>query len=95
MLNNIMDYRVSSANLKALRNSKDRQAKAVYAILTSPLYERAREGEDVYAAIWALWASIAGSGLSNMTNGIVSHACKTKDFDKLEWLLHKKLEEAK
>lgn len=56
-------------------------------ILASPLYARLRGGEDLYTAVWALWESLAGTGLSNMTAGAVCHACKTHDLDQLDWAL--------
>lgn len=46
-------------------------------ILASPLYARLKGGEDLYTAVWALWESLAGTGLSNMKAGAVCHACKT------------------
>ena len=56
-------------------------------ILDSPLYARLKGGEDLYTAVWALWESLAGTGLSNMTAGTVCHACKTRDLSQLEWAL--------
>lgn len=56
-------------------------------ILASPLYARLKGGEDLYTAVWALWESLAGTGLSNMTAGAVCHACKTHDLDQLDWAL--------
>lgn len=57
-------------------------------ILASPLYARLKGGEDLYTAVWALWESLAGTGLSNMTAGAVCHACKTHDLDQLDWAAH-------
>lgn len=56
-------------------------------ILASPLYARLKGGKDLYTAVWALWESLAGTGLSNMTAGAVCHACKTHDLDQLDWAL--------
>lgn len=56
-------------------------------ILASPLYARLKGGEDLYTAVWALWESLAGTGLSNMKAGAVCHACKTHDLDQLDWAL--------
>lgn len=56
-------------------------------ILAGPLYARLRGGEDLYTVVWALWESLAGTGLSNMTAGAVCHACKTHDLDQLDWAL--------
>lgn len=56
-------------------------------ILANPLYARLKGGEDLYTAVWALWESLAGTGLSNMTAGAVCHACKTHDLDQLDWAL--------
>ena len=52
-----------------------------------PALREAQGGEDLYTAVWALWESLAGTGLSNMTAGAVCHACKTHDLDQLEWAL--------
>lgn len=56
-------------------------------ILASPLYARLKGGEDLYTAVWALWESLADTGLSNMKAGAVCHACKTHDLSQLEWAL--------
>ena len=56
-------------------------------ILASPLYARLKGGEDLYTAVWALWESLAGTGLSTMKAGAVCHACKTHDLDQLDWAL--------
>ena len=56
-------------------------------ILANPLYARLKGGEDLYTAVWALWESLAGTGLSNMKAGAVCHACKTHDLDQLDWAL--------
>lgn len=60
---------------------------AARTILASPLYARLKGGEDLYTAVWALWESLAGTGLSTMNAGAVCHACKTHDLDQLEWAL--------
>lgn len=56
-------------------------------ILAGPLYARLKGGEDLYTAVWALWESLAGTGLSNMTAGAICHACKTRDLSQLDWAL--------